>query len=126
MTTFLAQAIGILFIIIGLSLAIEKKMMMGVFEELFRNRVLTYIWGLITLVISVIIILKHNIWRGTTELAVTILGWYLFLESLVYVFIPQKYIFVFFKWLKRKTIYSALATVFLLVGIYFFSSGFLK
>lgn len=124
-TIFLAQAIGILFIIIGLSLASERKMVMGVFKELFQHRVLTYIWGMITLIISVIMILQHNIWSGITELAVTILGWYLFLEALIYVFLPQKHLSVFLKWLQKKVVYYSLATVFLLIGIYFFSYGFI-
>jgi len=124
-TTFLAQAIGILLFIVGLSLASERKMVMGIFKELFKYRVLTYIWGLITLVISVIMILQHNIWSGTTELAVTILGWYLFLEALVYVFLPQKYLSIFLKWLQKKFVYYSLAAVFLLVGAYFFSYGFI-
>ena len=124
-TTFLAQAIGILLFIVGLSLASERKMVMGIFKELFKYRVLTYIWGLITLVISVIMILQHNIWSGTKELAVTILGWYLFLEALVYVFLPQKYLSIFLKWLQKKFVYYSLAAVFLLVGAYFFSYGFI-
>lgn len=124
-TTFLAQAIGILLIIIGLSLATERKMVMGIFRELFQHRALTYIWGMITLIISIIMILQHNIWSGITELAITILGWYLFLEALVYVFMPQKYLSVFLKWLQKKAVYYSLATAFLLVGIYLFSFGFL-
>lgn len=98
---------------------------MDIFKELFQHRALTYIWGMITLIISIIMILQHNIWSGITELAVTILGWYLFLESLVYVFMPQKYLSVFLKWLQKKAVYYSLAAVFLLVGIYFFSFGFL-
>lgn len=124
-TTFLAQAIGILFIVVGLSLAFERKMVMDIFKELFKHRVLTYIWGMITLIISVIMILQHNIWSGTTELAVTILGWYLFLEALVYVFLPQKHLSIFLKWLRKKTVYYSLAAVFLLIGAYFFSYGFI-
>ena len=124
-TTFLAQAIGVLFIVVGLSLVTERKMVMGVFKELFKNRVLTYIWGLITLVISIVMILKHNIWSGGTELAITILGWYLFLEALVYVFLSQKKLSVFLKWLNKKSIYYFLAIIFILVGAYFFSYGFL-
>lgn len=124
-TTFLAQAIGILLFIVGLSLVSERKMVMGIFKELFKYRVLTYIWGLVTLVISTIMILQHNIWSGTTELAVTILGWYLFLEALVYVFLPQKHLSIFLKWLQKKSIYYSLAAVFLLVGAYFFSYGFI-
>lgn len=124
-TTFLAQAIGILLIIVGLSLAIERKMVMGVFKELFQHRVLTYIWGVITLIISIVMILQHNIWSGITELAVTVLGWYLFLEALVYIFLPQSYFSVFIKWSQKKAVYYSLTTAFLLVGAYFFSYGFL-
>jgi len=123
-TTFLAQAIGIFFIIVGISLATERKMVMNVFKELFQHRVLTYIWGILTLLISVLMILEHNIWSGVTELAVTILGWYLFLEALIYVFLPQKYFSVFYEWLQKKTIYYTLTTVFFLAGLYFFLTGF--
>ena len=123
-TIFLSQAIGILFIIIGLSLAIERKMVTDIFRELFKHRVLTYIWGLITLVIATLMILGHNEWSGVNAFAVTALGWYLFLEALVYVFLPQKYVSNLFRWIRNKYIYYALATLFLLIGGYFFSSGF--
>lgn len=123
-TTFLAQAIGVLFIIVGLSLATERKMVMGVFKELFQHRVLTYIWGIITLVISIVMILGHSIWSGTTELAVTVLGWYLFLEALIYVFLPQKHFSIFYRLLQKKTIYYTLAGTFFLIGSYFFIVGF--
>ena len=124
-TIFLAQAIGILFIIIGLSLTTERKMVMSIFKELFKHRVLTYIWGMITLVISIIMILWHNIWNGITGLAVTVLGWYLFLEALVYVFLPQKYFSALLSWSQRKLVLYSLAAAFLLVGTYFFCYGFL-
>ena len=123
-TTFLAQAIGILFIIISLSLVTGRKMVMGVFKELFAHRVLTYIWGIFMLVISVMMILRHNIWSGTTVLAITVLGWYLFLESLVYVFLPQKQFSTFSKWIQKKSIYYSLSVVFLIIGAYFFVAGF--
>ncbi len=124
-TTFLAQAIGILFIIIGLSLSIERKMVMGVFKDIFKHRALSYMWGIITLIISTLMILEHNIWSGITEISVTILGWYLFLEALDYVFIPQKQLSILLKYLHKKAVYYSLSIIFILFGMYFFICGFI-
>lgn len=124
-TIFLARAIGVLLLVVGLSLLTERKMVMGIFKDLFKSRVLTYIWGMITLVISLLMILQHNIWSGATAIAVTVLGWYLFLEALVYVFLPQKYLASCLGWLRHKSVYYSLALAFLLVGSYFALQGFI-
>jgi len=123
-TIFLSQGIGILLIIIGLSFATERKMVMVIFEEFFNRRALTYMWGLITLAISIVLVLTHNIWSGTAEIAITILAWYLFFEALIYVFLPQKYLHNIFRWLQKKIVYYPVAFAFLLVGFYLFCSGF--
>jgi hypothetical protein len=120
-----AQLIGIFFVITSFSMAFRRKMMMGVFNEIFRTRALSYIFGLLTLGVGLFLILKRQVWSGATSEVINILGWYLSIESLAYLFLPQRIMARFFGWLEYKKVYYTISIVFLILGGYLIYAGFL-
>lgn len=126
-TIFLAQIIGLFFGITGLSMFLRRKMMMTVFHELFRVRALSYMLGVVMLILGLFLVLQHNFWwQGTLNTVITILGWYILLESVFYLFLPQKSMRKAYNWLEDKKIYYLISGCFIILGAYLIYSGFAR
>lgn len=119
-----AQLIGIFFVIVSFSMAFRRKMMMSVFSEIFRTRALSYILGIFMLGLGLFLVLKHAIWNGGAATVINLLGWYLVIESLAYLFLPQRAMYRFFSWLEYKKVYYTIAIGFLVLGGYLLYAGF--
>lgn len=122
-TVFLAQLIGLFFLVTGLSMIVRRKMMMGIFEDMLRHRALTYLLGAVFLVLGYLIVRNHNLWSGATEVIVTLFGWDLILESVVYLFFSRKTLDKMFGVLANKDVYYAMSVAYFILGGYLFGSG---
>ena len=120
-----AQLIGIFFVITSFSMAFRRKMMMSVFREIFSTRALSYILGFFMLGIGLFLVLKHANWTGGSATVINILGWYLLVESVAYLFLPQKIMYGLFNWLEYKKVFYTIAIGFLVLGGYLVYAGFL-
>ncbi|MFA6552424.1 MAG: hypothetical protein WCT19_02895 [Candidatus Paceibacterota bacterium] len=124
-TLFLAKLMGAFSIIAGLSMMLRNKMVMSIFDEMSGNRALVYVLGVIELVGGLIIVLNHNIWTGKTfTLVISVLGWMLLLEGVLYVFVSQKTSHKIFKWLHRSDVYYVFALAYVVLGAYLAYYGF--
>jgi hypothetical protein len=123
-TIFLAQFTGVFFVIAGLSMALRRKMLMTVFNEMFQTRALSYILGLMSLLVGLFIVLQHNLWNGSLEIIISILGWYLFIESIPYLFISQEKMKRALNWLENRKVYYGIAFGYLMLGSYLVCAGF--
>ena len=121
---FLAQLIGLYSIIIGFSMLIKRKMLMGIFHEIFTSRALSYIMGVVIVIIGLLLVLNHNIWKGTREVIITIVGWFVLLEGIAYVFFSKKTLAKSLEWVHNKKVYYAIALVYIVLGAYLTYSGF--
>ena len=120
-----AQLIGIFFVITSFSMAFRRKMMMGVFHEIFSTRALSYVLGFFMLGIGLFLVLKHANWTGGSATVINILGWYLLVESVAYLFLPKKIMYGLFNWLEYKKVFYTIAIGFLVLGGYLVYAGFL-
>jgi len=123
LTIFLSQIIGFFFLVTGLSMIVRRKMMMGIFEDMLKNRALTYILGIILLISGYFIVSNHNIWDGPTAIIITLLGWDLILESIAYLFFSKKTLTKIFGIFANKDVYYVMSVAYFLLGGYLFGSG---
>ena len=119
-----AQLIGIFFVIASFSMAFRRGMMMTVFREVFRSRALSYILGFFMLGIGLFLVLKHANWTGGSATIINILGWYLLIESVAYLFLQQMVMYKLFNWLEYKKVYYTISIGFLILGGYLVYAGF--
>jgi len=108
-TIFLAQLLGVFTLVLGLSMLVKQKMLMNIYEDFFKNRTLVYFIGAIEMVTGVLMVLRHNIWEGELATAVTILGWFLLLEGLVYMFASRGVLKGFANFLHQKPAFNVIA-----------------
>jgi len=123
-THFLAQLIGLYSIVMGLSMAIKRKMLMDVFKEMFHTRSLSYVMGVLMLILGLLLVLMHTIWQGTLSIVISILGWFVLLEALTFLFSSQKTLAKSLDALKNRKVYYAISIVYFVLGIYLVYSGF--
>ena len=74
-STFLAQLMGPVFIVMGAGMLISPRDYRMTAEEFLRSRALIYIAGLMALVPGLAIVLAHNVWEFDWRLIITLLGW---------------------------------------------------
>ncbi|MFT7557346.1 MAG: hypothetical protein ACI83D_000009 [Planctomycetota bacterium] len=123
-TIFLTQFFGIFLVAIALSMALRRKMMLRIIHDVFGNRGVTYVWGTVMLIISLFIILNHFLWTNLPEIVVSVLGWLMLVESLMYIFLRKKAFIKMEKKFTKSKIYSALLVLNFIAGLYLVYVGF--
>ena len=118
---FIAQLIGIYSVVTALSMFLKKKMLMGVFDGLFRNRTLSYVLGVIMLILGLIMVLSYNSWDSAPEIVISLAGWLVVLEGGSYLFLSQKSFLKIRGWMHHKSVYYSIAAGYLILGIYMLS-----
>lgn len=100
---------------------------MEIFGELFTNRLVSYVMGVAILLIGLLLVLTHNLWQGGLEtVVITVVGWIVALESLVYLFLSKAMLKKYGRWLKNKSVYYAITFMYLLLGSYLTYAGFFR
>ena len=72
---FLARLLGPILLVLGLSLAINRKSYTVMSAEFVASRPLVYIAGAGALAIGLSIVLNHNVWAADWRIIITLLGW---------------------------------------------------
>ena len=90
-STFLAQLIGPILLLVGLGLLINRTANEAVAKEVLRSPALMYGSGLLALTGGLAIVITHNVWtlKGWL-LIITVTGWLLVLRGLLRILIPQQ------------------------------------
>ena len=123
---FLAKFIGIFCLVMGLSMIARRRMLLGVFHELSGHCVLSYILGVIIFLMGLALVLNHNIWAPGFPLAITILGWFVFIEGLAFIFGTEEFVKKDLLMLDEKKIYYFISTAYLVIGAYLTYFSFIK
>lgn len=123
-TIFLAQLIGVYCLVIGSSMALKRTMLMGIFQELFGGRALSYVMGVLTLILGLLLVLTHTMWEGPPAVVITLIGWGVLAEALAFLFFSRETLARSLELLKRNNIYYGIALVYLVLGVYLVYSGF--
>jgi len=125
-TVFLAQFLGIFSIIMSLSMLLKRQMVVQILHEVLGDRGLTYVVGLIELAAGLILVLNHNIWGDTLSSFITILGWLLLIEGVIYTFASRQFIRKIIIAIHSTKLYYIFASLYLILGIILAYAGFLS
>ena len=85
---YLAQIWGISTVVVSLALLIKEKHLKKFFESIETEESF-FIWGFISLVIGVAMVLAYNVWAWNWQLIITLLGWAALLKGLMLLFFPE-------------------------------------
>lgn len=123
-TIFLAKLLGIYMIIVGLIFMIRRKAMMPAMKELIKNRALLYIICILELAAGIAVVLSHNIWTWGYELIITVVGWLLIIEGVVYLILPHRKVEKILSKFNTPVWYGAGGVAAVILGAYLAARGF--
>ena len=88
LTNYLAEIWGISMVIISLALLVKDKHLKSILAKVETEESL-FMWGFISLVIGLSMVLSYNVWAQGWQLIITILGWLALLKGLALLFFPE-------------------------------------
>ena len=78
-------------ILLSLSMIVHKRASVDSVTALLHNRLLTLIFGVVTLAGGIAMILAHKIWSGNrVAVAVTLIGWVSLIKGLLFLLLPPE------------------------------------
>ena len=115
MTTTLVQIIGPILIAVGIGFLGNPKLHEKIVKEMESSESLTYIAGLFSMLIGLIIVLNHNIWDSFLTCLISFIGWSAIVKGAAFIIAP-KILFKMSKPLMQNTALIKFALVVALVA----------
>ena len=103
---------------------LKREMMTDVFRELARQRALSYVMGVLILLLGLLVTLVHTKWETALAIVITLLGWGVLLEAAIFLFSSREAVAKFVNTIENKTVYYLMALGYFLVGAYLSYNGF--
>lgn len=114
----LGRVIGIFMFATGCSLLLNKQNWMAVVQSVRGNPTALYITAVFELAAGLIVVTIHPGWPLDWRFLVTLLGWLLILEALVFLFYPLQSLIRIVEELNRRVYYNLCGTVLVIIGLY--------
>jgi len=86
----LAKIIGIYFLVVGLSLLINKQFFKDMVKNLATDNTAMLIIAFITLILGSLLVIIHNIWVLDWRLIITIFSWMTFVAGIIRMLFPTR------------------------------------
>ena len=86
---FLARIIGPLFMILSVGLLINTKTYQEISKEFYINASQRYLGGLVALILGLLMIEFHNVWKVHWTVIITIIGWIAVVKGVVLLAFPD-------------------------------------
>jgi uncharacterized membrane protein len=121
-THVLAQMLGIIFLIVGLSAVVNKKLVTMVVEEITRNQGLWWISGFITLMMGAVLVVLNNVWSSGLQLFITIISWLALIKGTFILVFPNSSV-SFYRKLGRGNAFLFSGIIGIIVGLILLYKG---
>jgi uncharacterized membrane protein HdeD (DUF308 family) len=123
-TIVLAQILGIVFTVAGLSIIINKRGVLFMLEESVHQPGLLWVLGFITITFGAVILTFNNTWSSGLVSLITFLGWLCILKGICLLCFPKFSISVYKKWANAGLLMlSGLAAT--VIGLVLLYKGFM-
>lgn len=86
---FLGKVIGIYLIIIAVALFVNMHQFVIYVQALINNAALMFVSGFFTLILGILVVVSHNIWKWHWRVIVTIIGWITLVKGASLIFYPH-------------------------------------
>lgn len=121
---FLAQALGIFLFVVSLWVLMRFQKFEVVANGFMDSPAMIVLTGLFTLTLGILIILLHNTWHLNWTVVITIIGWFVFIQGLIRLFLFDKLRKPVSWVLNHRTVIICVGVFWLLVGIFLLYHGF--
>lgn len=120
----LAQLLGLYFIIVGVAAIYRRKSFMPAIAQLANNRALMLVIALAELMAGLAIVLTYPDLTWDANGLISLIGWMLLVEGVVYLAAPSKKVQKFVRRFNHEKWYGAGGAVAVAMGAYLAATGF--
>jgi len=117
LSLLLAKVFGPYLVVIGVVALHRRKEISVRLSHVFKNKGLLYTMSALELLTGLFIVVGHSVWSGW-PLIITILGWLMVLEAILYLFAPNSLTKKVITWFSQKTWYTLFSVISIVLGIY--------
>lgn len=125
LSIFLAKLFGAYFLIVGIIFIWRRKAIIPVFEEFAGRRALMVVIALVEIFAGLAIAISHNIWSYDFRAIITVFGYWLIIEGVLYLLLPSKKVVKnIIKIFSRPGWYITGSLIAIVLGVYLLNAGF--
>jgi hypothetical protein len=88
-TLFLAELWGPVLLAVGAGLFVSRRYYRNVYRGIESEPLATMAFGMIAMVVGILQVMAHNVWHGTPEIIVTLLGWGTLIKGTMVLVAPE-------------------------------------
>ncbi len=92
-------------------------------DEFIKNQALVYFSGVIALILGILLVVSHNVWRTDWTVVITVIGWLALIKGSLLLFFPNA-VLQLAKKLNDKNRYIITGGISFILGIYLTYKGF--
>lgn len=123
-TIVLAQILGLVITISGLSLLTNKKTLAALVGEITHDKGFLWVYGFAALILGAVLIALNNLWGSGLESLVSVIGWLALLKGIMILIFPKSTA-SFYRKLNKEGFFALGGLVAFLVGLVLLYKGFL-
>ena len=123
-TFFLAQALGLYLVIMGMAVLIHPKNIKDRVLDILAHPGMHLVLAIFTLIFGILMVLAHNVWVWDWSLIVTLLAWLTLLNGLLRLFAPQYMVKLGKRILTKRYTMHIVGVVSLILGVILLIKGF--
>lgn len=124
LSIFLAQLFGIYLIIVGILVVLRRDSFMPIVAELGANRSLIFVIAIFELAVGIGLALSHSIFTFDYRGIISVLGWAMLIEGVLYLSLPFPKVRKLFKAFNTPGWYVSGGTLSIVIGGYLTGIGF--
>jgi len=124
LTVYLARVLGLSFIALGLIFTIRRHYFMTVYPDIVTARMTRLVFATAMVVAGLFLVVAHNIWLTIPAAIISVVGWMILLEGLVYLVLPDETLKLAVSTLNKPATYLVGGAITIAVGIYLTAFGF--
>jgi len=120
----ITQVLGIILAVMGLSVAIDRKIVSAALEKVSQDRGFLWLWAFLILTMGALMVVLNNIWTSGLPLLVTILGWLTLIKGAFLLLLPGPAVSLYRKCNKNSVLVFGGIAAFIL-GVVLLYLGFI-
>jgi len=86
---FLAKVIGLYCLIVGIVMLINMPQFIQYIDQLAHNPSLMFLCGFFTVILGILVIASHNVWRLHWSVLISLVGWLVLIKGLSLMLFPE-------------------------------------
>lgn len=124
LSIFLAKVFGAYFLIIGIIFIWRRKSLVPFIEEFAGSRALLIVIAVLELFAGLALSIAHTVWTSDFRFVITLIGWWMIVEGILYLLMPMKRIKKMFKAFNKPGWYISGSLCSIVLGVYLLNAGF--